>query len=130
MPILKLTTAMSYRGHGLVATKAQPYVTTDAETAEALLETGLFEETDEVKHVTQQAPTGTIEAIDTMGVTKLREYAKKHNLGLEWPKGTDAETIRADIRAAMKPEPPADPGAQQAPTGEDGENPDPFQGEE
>lgn len=127
MPILKLTTAMSYRGHGCVATKAKPYVTTDDETAEALLATGLFKEADEVKHVTQQAPTGTIEAVDTMGVTKLRAYAKEHNLGLDWPRGTDAEIIRADIRAAMTPETPADPDAQQAPTGDDGENPDPFQ---
>ena len=36
-----------------------------------------------------------------MGVTKLREYAKKHGISGDWPAGTAADTIREDIRKAL-----------------------------
>ncbi len=44
---------------------------------------------------------GAVEAIDTMGVTKLREYAKKHGISGNWPAGTQADVIREDIRKAL-----------------------------
>lgn len=44
---------------------------------------------------------GAVEAIDTMGVTKLREYAKKHGIAGNWPAGTQADVIREDIRKAL-----------------------------
>lgn len=36
-----------------------------------------------------------------MGVTKLREYAKKHGITGSWPAGTGADVIREDIRKAL-----------------------------
>lgn len=57
------------------------------------------EHDDESQGKTEQG--GAVEAIDTMGVTKLREYAKKHGISGNWPAGTQAEVIREDIRKAL-----------------------------
>lgn len=50
---------------------------------------------------TAKLQDGAIEAIDTMGVTKLRDYAKKHGVTGNWPAGTGADVIREDIRKAL-----------------------------
>ncbi len=103
MKHIKLTHGKSYRGHGIYATHIAPDVfTDDMEAVNAVLATGYFEEV-EGEEITPppSVPTGTIEVLDTMGVTKLREYAKAHGLDLSWPAGTEADVIRADIKAAM-----------------------------
>lgn len=101
---LRLKRGLSYLGPGIRATKAAPDVfLEDDKTADAAIDSGYFEEVaggDIVPPPTP--PTGALEAIDTMGATKLRTYAKKIGLGLSWPTGTPADTIREDIRAMMK----------------------------
>lgn len=103
MYYLKLIKARSYRGYGLTVTAKNPIVTTEDE--------GVFKMALASGYFTEAAPdeppprkpdsTGTIEAIDTMNSTRLRAHAKKLGLDLSWPNGTDADTIRADIRAAL-----------------------------
>ena len=44
MKNLRLIKGRSYRGYGVMATKTRPGVTVEDETAEALLNTGYFEE--------------------------------------------------------------------------------------
>lgn len=103
MKHLRLTHGKSYRGYDVFATHNAPDIFVSPETAEKLLKTGYFEEIpgDDIQPP-PVAPTGTIDALDTMGVMKLRDYAKGHGLLLSWVAGTDAETIRADIRDAMQ----------------------------
>lgn len=74
MKHLKLSKGLSYMGHGVTVTRQEPDVfVEDADTAAALIATGYFTEAgNEPVTPPQAAPTGTIEAIDTMGVTKLR----------------------------------------------------------
>lgn len=127
MKHLKLMRGLSYVGRGVTVTKAKPNVTVmDDDQADELIATGYFEEDklakgvefdpdqtslfkdedftgedhgDEDHGMTEQG--GAIEAIDTMGVTKLREYAKKHGITGSWPAGTGADVIREDIRKAL-----------------------------
>lgn len=127
MKHLKLVRGLSYVGRGVTATKAAPNVTVmDDGQADELIATGYFEEDklakgvefdpdqtslfeggfgegeghgDEDRGTTEQG--GAVEAIDTMGVTKLREYAKKHGITGSWPAGTGADVIREDIRKAL-----------------------------
>lgn len=127
MKHLKLVRGLSYVGRGVTATKAAPNVTVmNDDQADELIATGYFEEDklakgvefdpdqtslfkdedstgedhgDEDHGTTEQG--GAIKAIDTMGVTKLREYAKKHGISGDWPAGTAADTIREDIRKAL-----------------------------
>lgn len=122
MKHLKLVRGLSYVGRGVTATKAAPNVTVmNDDQADELIATGYFEEDKLAKGVefdpdqtslfkdedhgdkdhgtTEQG--GAIEAIDTMGVTKLREYAKKHGITGSWPAGTGADVIREDIRKAL-----------------------------
>lgn len=101
---LRLKKGLSYTGPGIQATKAQPDVfLEDDAAADAAIATGYFMEVAGADVVLPPpAPTGTIEAIDTMGAVKLRAYAKKNGLTLTWPAGTPADTIREDIRAALK----------------------------
>lgn len=102
MKHLKLKHAMSYAGHGVRVSKKAPDVFVDDQVAAALLATGYFEDADGQPTTSPPVtPTGTVEAIDTMSVTKLRAYAKEKGLDLTWPTGTDADTIRADIKAAL-----------------------------
>lgn len=102
MTHLKLTKALSYMGHGITVRKQEPDVFVEDEaTVAALLATGYFAEGDGTVAPPPAAPTGTIEALDMMGVTKLRSYAKEMGLDLSWPSGTDADTIRADIKTAL-----------------------------
>lgn len=103
MYYLKLIKARSYMGYGLYATAERPIVTTEDEDAyKAALASGYFAEAAPGENQPQRPDnTGTIEAIDTMNATKLRAYAKKLGLDLSWPSGTSADTIRADIRAAI-----------------------------
>lgn len=109
---LRLKKGLSYTGPGVQATKARPDVFLEDDTAaDAAIATGYFVEVEGAGVVLPPgAPTGTIEAIDTMGATKLRAYAKKKGLALTWPNGTPADTIREDIRAALK-----EPAAEDAP---------------
>lgn len=123
MKHLKLKRGLSYMGYGVTVTKAKPTVSLEDDAlAEKLLATGYFEE-DNVAKAAEVDPGqlslfdedpndedpdegkaeqgGAIEAIDTMGVTKLREYAKKRNISGNWPAGTQAEVIREDIRKAL-----------------------------
>ena len=104
MKHLKLSKGLSYMGHGVTVTRQEPDVfVEDADTAAALIATGYYTEAgNEPVTPPQAAPTGTIEAIDTMGVTKLRAYAKEHGIDKNWPTGTSAEDIRADIKAALE----------------------------
>lgn len=127
MKHLKLVHGLSYVGRGVTATKAAPNVTImNDDQADELIATGYFEEDklakgvefdpdqtslfkdedstgedhgDEDHGTTEHG--GAIEAIDTMGVTKLREYAKKHGITGSWPAGTGADVIREDIRKAL-----------------------------
>lgn len=127
MKHLKLVHGLSYVGRGVTATKAAPNVTImNDDQADELIATGYFEEDklakgvefdpdqtslfkdedstgedhgDEDHSTTEHG--GAIEAIDTMGVTKLREYAKKHGITGSWPAGTGADVIREDIRKAL-----------------------------
>lgn len=103
MKHLKLKRLLSYTGYDVRVTRQAPDVSVDDEIAEKLLATGYFDEADG-QPITPPpvAPTGTIEAMDTMSVTKLRAYAKEQGLDLSWPPGTDADTIRADITAALQ----------------------------
>lgn len=102
MKHLKLCKGLSYMGHGIYATRRAPDVfVEDAATAAALLATGYFAEGDGSTTKPPKAPTGTIDTLDTMGATKLRSYAKEKGLDLSWPKGTDADTIRVDIKEAL-----------------------------
>ena len=103
MYYLKLTKARSYRGHGLNATAKNPIVTTEDEAVfKAALASGYFSEAaPDEKPPRKPDSTGTIEALDTMNAVRLRAYAKKMGLAPSWPNGTDADTIRADIRAAL-----------------------------
>lgn len=116
MKHLKLKRGMSYSGRGVTATKAAPNVTVENDAqADELIATGYFEE---VKTPTGgeadpnqidlfegesegESEGGAIELIDTLGVTKLREYAKKHGISGDWPAGTGADVIREDIRRAL-----------------------------
>lgn len=103
MYYLKLIKARSYSGYGLHTTARNPIVTTEDEGIyNAALASGYFA----VAAPDERPPkrpdnTGTIEAIDTMNSTKLRAYAKKKGIDKSWPNGTDTETIRADIHAAL-----------------------------
>ena len=122
MKHLKLKRGMSYSGRGVTATKAAPNVTVmDDAQADELIATGYFEEDkaakgievdpnqtslfeddsdgDEDNGAAEQG--GAVELIDTLGVTKLREYAKKHGISGDWPAGTAANVIREDIRKAL-----------------------------
>lgn len=116
MKHLKLVRGLSYVGRGVTVTKAKPNVTVmDDDQAGALIATGYFEEDRAAKGIEidpnqtnlfdeppeDKPESGAIEAIDTMGVTKLREYAKKHGISGDWPAGTAADTIREDIRKAL-----------------------------
>lgn len=125
MKHLKLKRGMSYSGRGVTATKAAPNVTVmDDAQADELIATGYFEEEKAVKGVEvdpnqmdlfedgfgeghenedheDASESGAVELIDTLGVTKLREYAKKHGISGDWPAGTAADIIREDIRKAM-----------------------------
>lgn len=103
MYYLKLIKARSYTGNGLNVTAKHPIAATeDEDVFKAALASGYFA----VAAPDEQPPrkpdnTGAIELIDTMSTTRLRAYAKKLGLELSWPNGTDADTIRADIRAAL-----------------------------
>lgn len=101
---LRLKKGLSYTGPSVQATKARPDVfLEDDAAADAAVATGYFEEVAGAGIVLPPgAPTGTVEAIDTMSATRLRSYAKKKGLTLTWPSGTPADTIREDIRAALK----------------------------
>lgn len=101
---LRLKKGLSYTGPGIQATKAAPDVfLEDDKTADAAIATGYFEEVEGAAIVPPfTPPTGALEAIDTMGATKLRAYSKKLGLPLTWPTGTPADTIREDIRAALR----------------------------
>lgn len=128
MKHLKLVRGLSYVGRGVTATKAAPNVTVmNDDQADELIATGYFEEDKLAKGIEfdpnqtslfegegftdedhgeegdsgKAEQGGAIEAIDTMGVTKLREYAKKHGISGGWPAGTGADVIREDIRKAL-----------------------------
>jgi len=129
MKHLRLKRGLSYSGRGVTATKAAPNVTVEDDAqADALIATGYFEEDKTAKGVEVDpnqtdlfeqgfgeshgddedhddgdgdGEGGAVELIDTMGVTKLREYAKKHGISGNWPAGTGAEVIREDIRKAL-----------------------------
>ena len=127
MKHLRLKRGLSYSGRGVTATKAAPNVTVEDDAqADALIATGYFEEDktakgvevdpnqtdlfeqgfgeshgDDEDHDAGDGEGGAVELIDTMGVTKLREYAKKHGISGNWPAGTGAEVIREDIRKAL-----------------------------
>ena len=102
MKHLKLAMGLSYMGHGVHATQRAPDVSVDDKTALELLSTGYFRAADgECVTTPPAAPTGAITALDTMGTTKLRAFAKEKGLDLSWPNGTKAEEIRADIEAAL-----------------------------
>ncbi len=119
MKHLRLKRGLSYSGRGVTATKAAPNVTVEDDAqADALIATGYFEEDKTAKGVEVDPNQtdlfeqgfgeshgddegGAVELIDTMGVTKLREYAKKHGISGNWPAGTGAEVIREDIRKAL-----------------------------
>ena len=119
MKHLKLKRGMSYSGRGVTATKAAPNVTVENDAqANELIATGYFEEVkapnggevdpnqtnlfeDDFGEGEGESEGGAIELIDTMGVTKLREYAKKHGISGGWPAGTGADVIREDIRKAL-----------------------------
>ena len=119
MKHLKLKRGMSYSGRGVTATKAAPNVTVENDAqANELIATGYFEEVkapnggevdpnqtnlfeDDFGEGEGESEGGAIELIDTLGVTKLREYAKKHGISGDWPAGTAADVIREDIRKAL-----------------------------
>ena len=119
MKHLKLKRGMSYSGRGVTATKAAPNVTVENDAqANELIATGYFEEVkapnggevdpnqtnlfeDDFGEGEGESEGGAIELIDTPGVTKLREYAKKHGISGGWPAGTGADVIREDIRKAL-----------------------------
>ena len=119
MKHLKLKRGMSYSGRGVTATKAAPNVTVENDAqANELIATGYFEEVkapnggevdpnqtnlfeDDFGEGEGESEGGAIELIDTLGVTKLREYAKKHGISGDWPAGTGADVIREDIRRAL-----------------------------
>ena len=119
MKHLKLKRDMSYSGRGVTATKAAPNVTVENDAqANELIATGYFEEVkapnggevdpnqtnlfeDDFGEGEGESEGGAIELIDTLGVTKLREYAKKHGISGGWPAGTGADVIREDIRKAL-----------------------------
>lgn len=119
MKHLKLKRGMSYSGRGVTATKAAPNVTVENDAqANELIATGYFEEVkapnggevdpnqtnlfeDDFGEGEGESEGGAIELIDTLGVTKLREYAKKHGISGGWPAGTGADVIREDIRRAL-----------------------------
>ncbi len=119
MKHLKLKRGMSYSGRGVTATKAAPNVTVENDAqANELIATGYFEEVkapnggevdpnqtnlfeDDFGEGEGESEGGAIELIDTLGVTKLREYAKKHGISGNWPAGTGADVIREDIRKAL-----------------------------
>ena len=119
MKHLKLKRGMSYSGRGVTATKAAPNVTVENDAqANELIATGYFEEVkapnggevdpnqtnlfeDDFGEGEGESEGGAIELIDTLGVTKLREYAKKHGISGDWPAGTGADVIREDIRKAL-----------------------------
>ena len=103
MYYLKLIKARSYRGYGLNVTAKNPVtMTEDEDTYNAALASGYFAQASpDGKPPKKPNSTGTIEALDTMNSTRLCAYAKKLGLELSWPNGTDADTIRADIRAAL-----------------------------
>ena len=119
MKHLKLKRGMSYSGRGVTATKAAPNVTVENDAqANELIATGYFEEVkapnggevdpnqtnifeDDFGEGEGESEGGAIELIDTLGVTKLREYAKKHGISGGWPAGTGADVIREDIRKAL-----------------------------
>ena len=119
MKHLKLKRGMSYSGRGVTATKAAPNGTVENDAqANELIATGYFEEVkapnggevdpnqtnlfeDDFGEGEGESEGGAIELIDTLGVTKLREYAKKHGISGGWPAGTGADVIREDIRKAL-----------------------------
>lgn len=119
MKHLKLKRGMSYSGRGVTATKAAPNVTVENDAqANELIATGYFEEVkapnggevdpnqtnlfeDDFGEGEGESEGEAIELIDTLGVTKLREYAKKHGISGDWPAGTGADVIREDIRKAL-----------------------------
>ena len=119
MKHLKLKRGMSYSGRGVTATKAAPNVTVENDAqANELIATGYFEEVkapnggevdpnqtnlfeDDFGEGEGESEGGAIELIDTLGVTKLREYAKKHGISGYWPAGPGADVIREDIRKAL-----------------------------
>lgn len=125
MKHLRLKHGMSYSGHGVTVTKAKPNVTVmDDGQADELIATGYFEEDKAAKGIDpdqtnlfdmdfgesegeSEGESGgesegrAVELIDTLGVTKLREYAKKHGISGNWPAGTAADVIREDIRKAL-----------------------------
>ena len=119
MKHLKLKRGMSYSGRGVTATKAAPNVTVENDAqANELIATGYFEEVkapnggevdpnqtnlfeDDFGEGEGESEGGAIELIDTLGVTKLREYAKKHGISGGWPAGTGADVIQEDIRKAL-----------------------------
>lgn len=119
MKHLKLKRGMSYSGRGVTATKAAPNVTVENDAqANELIATGYFEEVkapnggevdpnqtnlfeDDFGEGEGESEGGAIELIDALGVTKLREYAKKHGISGGWPAGTGADVIREDIRKAL-----------------------------
>lgn len=119
MKHLKLKRGMSYSGRGVTATKAAPNVTVENDAqANELIATGYFEEVkapnggevdpnqtnlfeDDFGEGEGESEGGAIELIDTLGVTKLRKYAKKHGISGGWPAGTGADVIREDIRKAL-----------------------------
>ena len=117
MKHLRLKHGMSYSGHGVTVTKAKPNVTVmDDGQADELIATGYFEEDKAAKGIDPdqtnlfdmdfgesggESEGRAVELIDTLGVTKLREYAKKHGISGNWPAGTAADVIREDIRKAL-----------------------------
>lgn len=119
MKHLKLKRGMSYSGRGVTATKAAPNVTVENDAqANELIATGYFEEVkapnggevdpnqtnlfeDDFGEGEGESEGGAVELIDTLGVAKLREYAKKHGISGGWPAGTGADVIREDIRKAL-----------------------------
>ena len=119
MKHLKLKRGMFYSGRGVTATKAAPNVNVENDAqADELIATGYFEEVkapnggevdpnqtnlfeDDFGEGEGESEGGAIELIDTLGVTKLREYAKKHGISGGWPAGTGADVIREDIRKAL-----------------------------
>ena len=118
MTHLKLTKGLSYMGYGITATRQAPDVFVEDEAvASSLLDTGYFSEGDGTTTAPKAPATGTIEAIDTMGVTKLRSYAKERGLDLTWPPGTSADDLREDIRVALAAKDDEDDAAQFTDTG-------------
>ena len=101
MYYLRLIKARSYTGRGLHATARSPLVTTEDEGVfQSALRSGYFvEAAPDERRPKRPEGTGTVEAIDTMNTTRLRTYARGLGMKQTWPNGTDAETIRADIRA-------------------------------